>query len=158
MKKKAKITQSSTVPREIGRNATWWEAIVAESLLYNPTKEDWRKQVIHTMYQFFNDPEYLYIEEFCMHYKIPFATFYRWCDTYDDIKKAKEECMRRVALYRKRVVGKYNPMTLFRDLHVYEPSWIAVEKFHADLKKAEDNIKGGIVYVHAHEILGKKED
>lgn len=154
--KSKKKPQHSIPIEELSIPPDWTDALEREAYMFHPGKLDWKKRVIFTMNKFFDDPNHLIFEEFPERYRIRYKTLEDWCEQHEDIAEAKRNVMRRIAVTRKKTVYKAQPTMMFKDLHVYEPKWKEVDKYHADLKVEEAN-KGGIVYVQGHVIKETKE-
>jgi hypothetical protein len=137
--KKKKLINPNIDNQLLSENRTW--ASGSEDIpLENPTNQQWRKRLISTMYHFAEDPENLEIMQFVAKYKIQRSKLYRWADTYPDVKSAFEDMKlliagnRRVGTMKKGLDGQF----AYRDMHCYDPEWLEVNKYHADLKKDEE--------------------
>jgi len=160
MTKKVKSSNPSTIPEGISKPSHLWETIGNDALRFFPEKDAWRKRLILSLLTFFKNPEVLVWEEFCQEFDIPRRTLDGWCSRYEDLAETKRHVMIMIAARRRKGVMNFNlqQYASFRDMHVYDPEWKDVEKFHADLKNSEESGKSGIVYVHAHQLPEKKEE
>jgi hypothetical protein len=75
-----------------------------------------------------------------MEFKIPYSTLKQWVEKYPDIKSAYNNvklalaCHRRVGAMNKKLDGAY----AYKDMHVYDPEWLEINKYHSDMKKEEE--------------------
>jgi hypothetical protein len=78
--------------------------------------------------------------QFCIEYKIPYRTLKEWIDKYPEIKEAYADvklavaCHRRLGSMNKKLDGAY----AYKDMHMYDPEWHAINKYHSDMKKDEE--------------------
>ena len=78
--------------------------------------------------------------QFCIEYKIPYRTLKEWIDKYPEVKRAYNDakmtvaCHRRMGSMNKKLDGSY----AYKDMHLYDPEWHAINKYHSDMKKEEE--------------------
>jgi|SRR5579872_4741339 len=115
--------------------------ISQEVLNLFPEKAQWRERLRYTMLIWCDNKDALEIDQFCIEYNIPRRTLYSWRDKYPDIKETIDDVKliiasrRRVYAMTKNIDGVY----AHKNLHLYDPEWHEVNKYHADLKKPEEN-------------------
>jgi hypothetical protein len=106
-----------------------------EALLYYPEKQDWRKRFNYTLLKWSEGEGAIEILQFCKKYRIPYETIQNWFNTYDDIKTAYKQALLNLACNRR--VGSINKVydreSAYRDMHLYDQNWNAVNKYHAEL-------------------------
>jgi hypothetical protein len=135
----AKAIQYNGDASELSNSRTWQDFISAETLNLYPGRDDWRKRLIHTMLTWSEKKESLEIIQFCLEYKLPRRTLQTWADKYPDIKEAYENmklhiaCHRRVGSMHKKLDGAY----AYKDMHIYDPEWHAINKYHSDMRTEE---------------------
>lgn len=111
-----------------------------ESLLANPGRSEWRQRLINSMLIWAQSENALEIMQFCMEYKISYFSLREWVKKYPDLKEAYDyvkmmiACHRRTGSMLKRLDGNY----AYKDMHMYDTEWHAINKYHADLKKEEE--------------------
>lgn len=138
-----KNTHHNSTFQGISNSRSWVDFLDKESLLLFPAKDDWRKKLAFTMIKWAEKKSSLEIMEFCIEYKIPRRTLLEWVEKYEDIKQVYEDMKlilashRRVGSMRRKLDGQY----AYKDMHVLDPEWKAINKYHADLKKEEDQQK-----------------
>jgi hypothetical protein len=119
---------------------TWMDFLDPETLSVYSGKDEWRKKLIYTLMIWSEKKTSLEIMQFCMEYKIPYRTLKEWVDKYPEIKYAYDNaklaiaCHRRVGSMEKKLDGAY----AYKDMHVYDPEWHAINKYHSDMKKEEE--------------------
>lgn len=137
---KKKINNYSCPEDEIPNNRSWHDFMDKESIELFSGKEEWRKKLIHTMIKWAEKPTSLEIMQFCIQYKVPYMTLREWEMKYPEIHNAYVEikrmlaCHRRIGSMNKKLDGSY----AYKDMHIYDPEWHAINKYHSDLKKEEE--------------------
>ncbi|HEY5267754.1 MAG TPA: hypothetical protein VII94_01315 [Candidatus Saccharimonadales bacterium] len=138
-KKEVETSKSNTYSLELSNKRTWMDFIDKESLEMFPGRNEWRQKLIYTMFLWAEKSTSLEILQFCMEYKIPYTTLKDWIDKYPDIKQAYNNvklaiaCHRRLGSMNKKLDGAY----AYKDMHIYDPEWHAVNKYHSDMKTEE---------------------
>lgn len=139
-KKPIEKTHPSVDNGLLSNSRTWTDFIDQDALSANPGKDEWRQRLIRTMHAWSERSTSLEILQFCMEYKIPYRTLKEWVDKYSDIDQAYKDiklivaCHRRIGSMNKKLDGAY----AYKDMHVYDPEWLAINKYHSDMKKEED--------------------
>jgi hypothetical protein len=125
---------------ELSNSRTWVDFLSKETLNLYPGKDEWRQRLIYTLLKWSERKESLEIMQFCIEYKIPRSTLWEWVDKYPDVKEAYENaklavaCHRRLGSMNKKLDGVY----AYKDMHMYDPTWHAINKYHSDMKKEEE--------------------
>jgi hypothetical protein len=127
---------------ELSKNRTVMEMMGDESLLNNPSRDEWRERLIKTMLNWGRSPDSLDIVQFCMQYQIPRASLYEWAQKYPKVGWALEQmklnlgCNRRIGSMTRKLDGAY----AYKDMHKHDPEWIEINKYNADLKRNEEQV------------------
>jgi hypothetical protein len=135
----SKALQSNNDNGMLSNLRTWVDFVDDEALSLYPGCEQWRKRLIHTMFAWAEKPTSLEILQFCMEYKIPYTTLKGWVEKHLDIKSAYNNvklalaCHRRMGSMNKKLDGAY----AYKDMHMYDPEWHAVNKYHSDMRTEE---------------------
>jgi len=135
-----KTQQYSNDARELSNSRTWIDFLDKESLSLYPGKDDWRQRLIYTMLKWSEKATSLELMQFCLEYKIPRTTLNEWVNKYPEVKEAYSNikliiaCHRRVGTMNKKLDGAY----AYKDMHIYDPEWHAINKYHSDMKKDEE--------------------
>lgn len=125
---------------ELSNTRTWVDFLDKETLSIYPSRDDWRQRLIYTMAKWSEKSTSLELLQFCMEYKIPRTTLYQWTEKYPDIKEGYENmrlalaCHRRVGTMNKKLDGAY----AYKDMHMYDKEWEAINRYHSDMKKEEE--------------------
>lgn len=121
-------------------NRSWTDAIDDSVLSLYPSKDQWRQQFIGMFFQWAEKEDSLDIVQFSSSIKLRRCTLYDWANKYADVKEALDEV--KLILAGRRRVGamtrKYDKDAVYKDMHRYDPEWLEVNRYHADLKKEED--------------------
>lgn len=150
---KNKVIKSSTIIKSLdtpSRDCEWLEYLGEESLRLYPGKNDWRKRLCVTMLRWACNDDSLEIQQFCMHYGIPYITLKNYVDTYSDVKGVYDEVKLRLASRRRIGALKriYDKDVVFKDLHTYDPEWVEINAYHARLKKeVEERSSGNLMVI-----------
>lgn len=130
--------------RPLSNSQSWHEHLSKEAFMFFPEKDDWRKRLIYTMFVWAEKEGSLELEQFCLQYRLSRKTLYEWREKYTDIKDAVDEV--KLILGSRRRIGamtkKYDGNIVFRDMHRYDPEWVEVNKYWADLKKGDTDTDG----------------
>jgi len=146
LQKKRQSAKDTKTPRLITKNQTWQNYYSEGHHGYLANTKEWRDSFIATLYTFFEDPDRIVFEEFCMEYKIPRRTIYEWREKFPEIAEAVNEI--KVLLGARRRKGamtfKLHYQSSYRDMHIYDQEWgPQVDKHHAALKE-ESSTQSGI--------------
>lgn len=142
-KKKDPTTEIKT----LSKPRTWHEAMERQSWLYFPDKDEWRKRLINTMYEWAQSDDALEITQFCFEWKMRRQLLYEWRDKYPDIKEAMNEIKLYLGIRRRNgaLLKRFDKDMALRDMHCYDPEWHEINKYHADLKRLEGPAQGIVV-------------
>jgi hypothetical protein len=136
----SKSLQYSSDARELSNSRTWTDFLSQETLSLYPGKDEWRQRLIYTMLVWSEKKTSLEVLQFCMEYKIPYRTLKEWIDKYPEIKDAYDNvklalaCHRRIGSMNKKLDGAY----AYKDMHMYDPEWHAINKYHSEMRKDEE--------------------
>jgi|SRR5271156_4637260 len=136
----SKALQYSGDADEVSNSRSWVDFLDQETLSLYPGRDSWRKRLIHTMLTWAEDVTSLEVLQFCMKFKIPYMTLREWEKKYSDVHEAYAfmklmiACHRRVGSMNKKLDGAY----AYKDMHVYDPEWLAINKYHSEMRKDED--------------------
>lgn len=157
-RKNAQIVNTTTEITTLSKDCNWMDSLHNEAFRFYPGKEEWRKRLIASMYHWLETEQGLVFEEFLFAYKIPSRTFYFWVKTHEDIADAYKELKQFIAMRRKRgcITFDYHVGAAYKDMHLYDPEWgEKVDKYHADLKKVENENMGNVTVLM--EPIGEKK-
>jgi hypothetical protein len=133
-------TNTTTNIQPLTTSGSWCEFINNETLMLFPSKQDWRKRLIHTLLIWASKDDSLEITDFAIEMKMHRRTLYKWAEQYEDLRDALDLARliigsrRRKGTMQKKLDGAY----AYRDMHMYDPEWHAVNKYHSDMKKEEE--------------------
>ena len=159
-KEPVKVTQYSCDVDELSNSRTWQDFLSKEVLALYPGRDDWRKRLIHTMLTWSEKKDSLEIIQFCLEYKLPRRTLQTWADKYPEIKEAYEDmklhiaCHRRIGSMNKKLDGAY----AYKDMHIYDPEWHSINKYHSDMKTEESKQSHTFVIDTRKPIIVSKEE
>jgi hypothetical protein len=125
--------------RELSNSRNWMDFLDKETLSVYAGKDEWREKLIYTLLTWSSKQTSLEVMQFCMEYKIPYSTMKEWIEKYPDIKQAYNNaklsiaCHRRLGSMNKKLDGAY----AYKDMHMYDPEWHAVNKYHSDMRTEE---------------------
>lgn len=131
-----------------------------DAYMYFPDKLDWRNRFCATVMEWAEREDSLELVDFVLEIRMLRKTFNEWQEKYPDIKEAVDFARlmigsrkRKGALYR-----KYDKDVAFRDMHKYDPDWLEINKYHSDMRKAEE-VKPTTFVIHTDkpEIVSKEE-
>lgn len=156
----SKTLQYSHDARELSNSRTWIDFLDKESLCLYPGKDEWRQRLIYTMLKWSEKQTSLEIMQFCMEYKIPRRTLKEWVDKYPEVKEAYDDmklvlaCHRRVGTMNKKLDGAY----AYKDMHIYDPEWHTINKYHSDMRKDEEKQAHTFIISNAKPRIISKEE
>ena len=130
---------AKTELRELSVPNDWTAYMEPQSVMMNPGKDEWRKRLTNTMLIWAEREKPLEIMEFCIAYRIPYRTLRDWVKQYPDIAEVYDEVKLMIACYRRTgcMRKQLDANSAYRDMHVLDPEWHAINKYQADLKKDE---------------------
>ncbi len=101
-----------------------------------PERDSWRKRLIYTMHFWSFKLDSLEWQQFYDEYKVTYDSMQKMRLRFEDVAAAFLECSRRIAA-RKRIGSAYNKLniTVFKDMHRYDPEWLPLMKQSEDIKK-----------------------
>lgn len=125
---------------ELSKNRHCIDLLDDNGLLCNPTDEKWRARLVRTMKYWSKLETSLSIQQFCIAYDITRRRFTEWKDKYPEIGEALEDMKINIGCHREigSMTNKLNGLYAHKNIHEYDEKWLAVNKYHADLKKDED--------------------
>ncbi len=146
-----KITKRNTDVNEISNGRTWMDFLDKETLQLYPGRDDWRKRLIYTMLKWAENKKSIEVLQFCMKYKIPRQTLYDWTKQYPDIGEAYQNMKLLISCNRKvrSMEKELDKDSAYRDMHVLDPEWHDVNKYHSELKKDEGST-ASTFNIHLH--------
>ncbi len=124
----------------LSNSRSWTDFMDQSTLEVFCGRDEWRQRLIRTMYSWSERSTSLEVLQFCMEYKIPYGTLREWDRRHPDISTAYQAmklniaCHRRLGSMNKKLDGAY----AYKDMHMYDPEWLAINKYHSDMKKEED--------------------
>lgn len=124
----------------LSNSRSWCDYVDKTTLSIYCSKDEWRQRLIRTMQVWSEKSTSLEVLQFCMEYKIPYGTLREWDRVYPDIHEAYADmklniaCHRRLGSMNKKLDGAY----AYKDMHMYDPEWLAINKYHSDMKKEEE--------------------
>lgn len=139
-KKIEKPSNNSTDIKPLTNTRSWSDFIQNEAYMQFPEKQDWRNRLIYTMYEWASKDDSLEITDFAIEMKMRRMTLYDWANKYPDIKAALDEVRLMLGSRRRKgaLTRKYDKDMALRDMHCYDPEWLAINKYHSDMKKEEE--------------------
>lgn len=159
-RKSAEVENNNIQISTLSKERTWMDFAKGQSLLMNPGKTEWRLRFINTLLMWAEKESSLEIIQFCIEYKMGRSTLYEWAEKYKDISSALSHarlmiaCHRRVGSMRKELDGGH----AYRDMHLYDPEWHAVNKYHNDMKvEQEKQAHTFIINDSKPKVLSKEE-
>lgn len=135
-----KTTPNSTsIANSLSNNRSWHDYLSESAFQYYPEKDNWRKRLIYSLYEWIENKDNIEVMQFCMEYKIPYTTLKEWINKYPDVKNAYNDIKLMLASRRRiGVVRKdFDREAVFKDLHTLDPEWLAINRYHAELKNIE---------------------
>ena len=136
----SKVLKYSGDAMELSNSRSWMDFLSKETLSIYPGKDEWRQRLIYTLLKWSEKKDSLEIMQFCIEYKIPYRTLKEWVEKYPEVKEAYDDvklalaCHRRIGSMTKKLDGAY----AYKDMHIYDPEWHAINKYHSDMKKEEE--------------------
>lgn len=156
-----KTTQSSIDPHELTKSTSIWDVVNSDTtLLYNPSKEEWRKKLCYTILKWANQDTSTNIKSFCAEWNIPYYLIQEWLQKYPDLKRVWNEAKLRIGIRRQdRAEVKQMDASLVRlSLHTYDQEWLDINQYHADLKNQEGESQAAVnIYLGKPEVLSSEE-
>lgn len=136
----SQTTNNSTDIKPLSKPVSWNDYLNNKAYMEFPEKDDWRKRFTCTMLEWASQEDSLEITDFMIEMKMHRQTLYKWADKYEDIREALD--ITRLILGSRRRKGaltrKYDKDMALRDMHCYDPEWLAINKYHSDMKKEEE--------------------
>lgn len=143
--KRSKTPQSNIAITSLPKTGQWIDALCESAFMYYPEKSEWRKRIIHTLFEWLDTSDGIMIEDFCYEYKIPQRTLNKWRKKYPDLDEAVGDAKEFMGARRRKgaILNKFNYQAAYRDMHRYDPSWKSeVDEYHAQIKaQADKNAK-----------------
>ncbi len=155
-----KAIQYSGDGNELSNSRSWMDFLCKETLSIYPGKDEWRQRLIYTLLKWSERKDSLEIMQFCIEYKIPYRTLKEWIDKYPEVQEAYKDvklavaCHRRIGSMNKKLDGAY----AYKDMHMYDPEWHAINKYHSDMKKDEEKQAHTFIISDAKPRIVSKEE
>jgi hypothetical protein len=130
------------------------------ALRNNPTSKAWRETLAEKILEFGMKDDTLEIMEFCFQNRILWKTLSDWRKKYPELQDAWDEAKLMIAARRRKgtIKKEYSGEYAYRDLHLYDPEWKEVNKYHAALKNQDFNLGNVLQYfAQKPEVTGKEE-
>lgn len=160
MKKKAvaKTKDNNTEVVELSNSRSWVDFVKNESYMLFPSNDDWRNKLKYSLIIWGLKEESLEIMQFCMEFKFAYRTIKEWVDKYPDLCEVYDEvklmlaCRRRLGALKK----VFDKEVVYKDMHKYDPEYLEINKYHAALRKIEDelNDKLKVIWIDKTESTG----
>jgi hypothetical protein len=160
IKKAAQPIKPKEDDGELSKTHNYVDLIDNEAFIFFPQRDSWRKRVILTLDNWSRKEDSLEMQQFLAEYKIPVYTMIGWRKQYEDVAQAFDRA--KLAIASRRRIGAlkkvYDREVVFKDLHIYDPEWDAVNKYHSALKKEEAAEPTTFnVFMGKPTVIGKKE-
>lgn len=158
--KSSQTLQYSGNANELSNSRNWMDFLSKETLAIYPGKDEWRERLVYSLLSWSEKKESLEIMQFCIEYKIPYSTMKEWVEKYPDVKEAYNNAKlvlashRRVGTMNKKLDGVY----AYKDMHVLDPEWHAINKYHSDMKKEEEKQAHTFIISDAKPRIVSKEE
>lgn len=135
LKRKKRISHHSVPMNGLSKNPSLAHALYESSFLYFPEKEEWRKRLIYSMFEWAKHPDSLVLEFFCLEYGIIRQTLYDWGQKYEDIRQGIEAVKIFIGARRRKgaMKNELNGIYAYKDMHLYDEEWKSVNTYHAKL-------------------------
>lgn len=145
MAKSKKTSKHNTVLAPLSNVRTLANFVNNDTFMDFPEKGDWRKRFCATMLDWAERETSLDMVQFCQEYRYARQTVYDWINRYPDIKEMYNHCKLLVGCRRRVGALKkdFDRDTVFKDMHVYDPEWVEINKYHAELKQQYNNESSG---------------
>ena len=139
---KVKKTNNSNSIEPLSNSDAWLDYMADESFRLFPEKDNWRKRFCYTLLLWSLKPDSMEIIDFCDEIKISYDSFSKLTRRYDDIGQFFRDAKLRIAGRKRKGAAKNElNVSVFRDMHRYDPEWIPLMKELEDIKK--DNSGSG---------------
>ena len=154
----AKIIKHSNEFAPLANKLSWAETLSSgEAYMTFPENKDWRKRFILSLYNWAEEEEALELQQFYWKMKLSRQLIYLWRDAYPDIKTALDEV--KLMLGSKKRIGAikkiYDREAVYKDMHVYDPEYLAINKYHAELKNIEGQQGNVYIEMQSAPVTGK---
>lgn len=160
-----KITNTSTMPKELEIPVTWLDARRRDSLDTRVKLKEWRELMINTMWDYLETNDQLLLEDFLLKYRIHRTTMWRWRQRYKDLDDEVQAIKIFIAARRKN--GNYRGTlrdSVWKDMHEYDPEWQRVNDYNdnreirksVEIKKQDDQDKHGTIIVQMTKFTEEK--
>lgn len=153
-------TNNSTSIRLLTTSGSWCEFINNDALMMFPEKHDWRKRFIYTLLDWASKEDSLEIVDFAIEMKMHRRTLYKWAEQYPEIKDALDHARLMIGSRRRKgaLTRKFDKDVAFKDMHCYDPEWLAINKYHSEMKKDEDKQSHTFIISDVKPRIVSKED
>lgn len=158
---------NSTDIKPLTNRNTWIDFIKNDAYMEFPEKQDWRNRFIFTLLEWASKHDSLEIVDFAIEMKMRREQIYVWAQKYPDIGQAYEQAKLIIASRRRKgaMLKKLDGAYAYKDMHVYDSEWLAINKYHSDMKKEEEKQAHTFIIndakpriVSKEEMIGEKND
>ena len=138
-KKKVETINTTTDIQPLSNATSWSDFIQNNAYMQFPQKDDWRKRFIYTFIEWASKDDSLEIMDFYVEMKMYRTTVYDWANKYPDVKDALDYVRLMLAARRRKgaLLRKYDKDMALRDMHMLDPEWLTINKYHSDMKTEE---------------------
>jgi len=138
-KKVQETVNNNTEIQPLTNTRTWKEFIENDAFMQFPAKYDWRLRFIYTLLEWAMKDDSLEITDFAIEMKMRRQTIYEWANKYPDIKDALDHARLIIGSRRRKgaMTKKLDGIYAYRDMHMYDPEWHAINKYHSEMKTEE---------------------
>jgi len=147
--KKKHTSKSTTDPQKRKTSAPLYKRENMEFFLTNgnATIASIEKFADDQLEYIINNKDVLHIKKYYLSKGVRRDLYYRWVNKSKYLKNRHELCMEILGLRREELMAESNPSTLKHTLHQYSKEWADAEKYHANLKKKEEDKGSSIIKV-----------
>lgn len=154
-------TENDNVTKvKTGYGGVWDEYLNAITFRKIPVSEAFVQKMGTELVQWaMNDKKAYKLSQFFAEKGINRSTIHRWMDKHPDFKDAYEHAKEIIG--NRREVGalerKLDATIVKATMHRYDPEWMEIDKYHSDLSKKVDDLKGDIKVIMQQYISEDKE-
>ncbi len=159
-KDNSKIDNDSIAITPLSKNVSWVDFLQNDAYMLFPEKDDWRKRFCFTMLTWAERKDSLEIADFVFLMKMDREQLYRWAKQYPDVKRAYDLAKLMLAVRKRKgaLIRKYDKDVVYKDMHILDPEYLAINKYWSDLKKEEaSQSEVRYVYLEKPKVKSKEE-
>ena len=129
--------QSNRAMEPLSTERPFYDYMSDNSMYHFPEKDDWRRRVCYSLYEWAMKETSLVMAQFNIEYKIKSTSLKEWRRKFPEIQEAYNEAKFIIGCRRQTgaMTNKLNGFYAYRDMHKYDPEWEEVDQYHNDLKK-----------------------